>query len=316
MGLIGSDGQDKLAKIRVLCIGIGGLGTLVSSYLAAAGVGAITLVDGDKVELSNLHRQISYNETDCSEFKAITQAKVLQKLNSNCTVTAYNFFIEQYHVVELISQHDLILDCSDNFSTRYLIGDISVLSEKPVISASIDGFTGQIIVLLQDVCYRCVFPKTDNKSVNCFDGAVIGPAVGIIASIQANEAIKYITHISRESRLIQVDSLKNKISNFNLKADPACINNHEDILSDGNVRYMSFSEVMVLDKKQQVHIIDLGAHVIPGDISVWETGIHASKETDKPIVVICNHGYKSRLIAYQLASIYKCCIYYSSISKL
>lgn len=322
--IIGSHGQDALANTKLLCIGCGGLGVLVSSYLAAAGVGLITLVDGDKIEITNLTRQITYKETDCDKNKAQTQAKFIQQLNSNCEIIPYSSFLDKSNVYELIYSHDLILDCSDNFTTRYLISDNCTSLNKPLISASIEGLVGQVIVLLNNICYRCIFPNSYNNN-SCFNGEVIGTAIGIIASIQANEALKFITNLNQKSYLIQIDSLTNKISQFNIKSDLKCVNNHDDILLiyENRLKYLDYKELLNLSS-EQIKIIDIRnkKYSINDELPLTSFKIEANKIRDiikhipkiQPLVVICNYGYKSKLVALKLLAYGYESVYYSAVN--
>lgn len=320
--LIGSNGQIALSQSQVLCIGAGGLGSLVSTYLVASGVGTIGLVDGDTIELSNLTRQISYKEADCGTDKVITQAQFLRKLNSTCRVTAHNYFLQQNNANELIGAYDVIVDCTDNFRTRYLINDICVAHEKPLISASIDAFMGQILLLFGDVCYRCLFPEVNNEANDsCFNGDVLGPSVGIIASLQANEVIKFITGLNKVSRLIQVDSLENTMTTFALRPDTACINHHGDIALNQEVQPLQFAQALELYATKQVQFIDIrdnNSFPAIDSLKIAASQITKSNQSisqDKPIVVICNYGFRSKLAALQLAAM-GCYskIYYSSIT--
>lgn len=307
--IIALDGQKALANTKLLCIGSGGLGSLVSSYLVAAGVGSISLVDGDKIELTNLTRQISYKETDCNKSKALIQAEFLQQLNSTCNIIAHDKFLDKSNAYELINAHDLIVDCSDNFITRYLISDTCTALSKPLISASIEGFIGQVMVLLPEVCYRCIFPKVDNN-FSCLNGDVIGPAVGVIASIQANEVFKFITNLSKKSHLIQVDSFENKISTFDVITDTKCINNHDDILLEVGVKIkqLDFNEVIELAKQQKIQLVDIRNKKSEKINNIIK---HISK--DKPIAIMCNYGYRSKLSASQLSSVGYENVYYAII---
>ncbi len=322
--IIGNHGQEALANTKLLCIGCGGLGVLVSSYLVAAGVGLITLVDGDNIEESNLTRQITYKENDCNKNKAQTQAKFLQQLNSNCKVISYNNFLNKSNVYELIYAHDLILDCSDNFTTRYMISDNCTSLNKPLISASIEGFVGQVIVLLNNICYRCIFPNSYSNN-SCHNGETIGSAIGITASIQANEALKFISNLNHKSYLIQIDSLINKVSQFNIKSDRKCINNHDDILLfyENKLKYLDFKELLDLSS-EQIKIIDIRDKKlsINDELSFVSIKIEPNKISDiikhipkiQPLVVICNYGYKSKLAALKLISFGYELVYYSTIN--
>lgn len=328
IGLIGSIGQDLLSKSKILCVGSGGLGTLVATYLVAAGVNKITLVDGDKVELTNLTRQITYTEDDCGKYKVVALKKHLNLLNSSCNVIAHNIFLDNTNAEEFITKYDLIIDCSDNFATRYLVNDTCKLVEKSLISGSIDGFMGQVMVFLADVCYRCIFPSANNSS-SCNNSNVIGSNVGIIASMMANEALKFLTKFNQQSKLIQINSLDNTIKQFKIKADSKCRNNHfYDFLDNESfIKPTTFDELIQLSatnselistndtaKKAKLILIDLRNAAdktviklpvnLPTPINLDDLLTNKIPVAlEQNIIVICNHGYQSKLTALQLASL-------------
>lgn len=323
LNVFGNDGQEALANSKVLCIGAGGLGSLVCSYLTAAGVGSIGIVDNDKIELSNLTRQITYNEKNCLSSKVQVLGSFLRNLNSCITIQEYEFFLNTENADDLISDYDLVIDCSDNYSTRYLISDACSLFAKPLISASIDVFTGQVMVLLPEVCYRCIFPdvKNDNK---CSNGDVVGPAVGIIASIQANEVIKFITSLNMKSYIIQVDSLNNKQSCLSILPDTSCINNHDDLLcsSENKIIEIAYHDLLTLYGKKKIKILDISSQndSIFNELIVSSVKIKTNEvaelikliSKDQPIAVICNYGVRSKVFASRLAVLGYNSVYYSS----
>lgn len=323
LGIIGEDGQIALKQSKILCVGVGGLGVIASGYLVGAGIGEISLIDNDNIELSNLTRQITYNESDCSKSKVNIHAEFLRKLNSSCKISAYNTFLNLSNSHELIALHDLVIDCSDNFETRYLISDVCHELNKPLISASIDGFTGQVITLLYNICYRCVFPENKNQLTSCYNGNVIGPAVGIIASIQANEVLKYLTNINNKNYIIQLDSLNNKLTTFNLNVNLKCINDHsEEIYSSTNsAKQYSLNEVLNLYNQKSIKIIDI-SNTLKNIYDIDSIQINNnnilnsilnSVDKDTKVAIVCNFGYKSKVIASQLISLGYKNVYFSSI---
>lgn len=192
---IGEAGQEKINNARILVIGAGGLGTPVLQYLTGAGVKELCIFDSDKVELSNLHRQICFTEADLGKYKADVIIKKLKALNSNVKLTSYK---ERFTVnnAELVKDYDLIIDGSDNFGTRYLLNDISCVMNIPLVSASIFGFEGQLSVFNYKgrASLRCLYktPPSASERPACNEAGVLGPSVGVLGSLQALEAIKVI----------------------------------------------------------------------------------------------------------------------------
>ncbi|TDQ11332.1 HesA/MoeB/ThiF family protein [Pedobacter metabolipauper] len=191
---IGIDGQLKLKAASILVIGAGGLGCPVLLYLVAAGIGKIGVVDDDTVDVSNLHRQILFHTADLGNSKSETAVKKLQLLNPNAVLKAYHLRVIQNNAKELLEAYDLIIDGSDNFSTRYLINDTCMLLNKPFISGSIFKFEGQISIFNYQggPDYRSLYPEAPVDAPNCGESGVLGTLPGTIGTLMANEAIKLI----------------------------------------------------------------------------------------------------------------------------
>lgn len=199
---IGLEGQIKLKNAKVLVIGAGGLGSPVLLYLTAAGVGKIGIIDHDKVDESNLHRQVLFQVGDINQYKSIAAKEHLEKLNPLIQIEAYNEILTTKNAISLFSQYDLIVDGTDNFPTRYLVNDACVITNKPYVYASISQFEGQVTVFnytdmngKKGPNYRDLFPEppAPGSVPSCAEGGVLGVLPGIIGSFQANEAIKIIT---------------------------------------------------------------------------------------------------------------------------
>lgn len=211
---IGFKGQSKISQTTILIVGVGGLGCPVLQYLTSAGVGKIALMDGDKVDISNLQRQVFFSEDDIGKNKAIVAQKKAQKLNSQIQLNVYPEFLSQDNAEDILKNYDLILDCSDNFSTRYLINDICVKLDKTWIFAGISGFQGQLSVCnyQNSATYRCIFPETTQNTQinNCNETGVLGTVAGILGTLQANETLKVILNIGDilANRLLLFDGLK------------------------------------------------------------------------------------------------------------
>ncbi len=195
---VGIRGQQKLLSSKVLIIGAGGLGSAAAMYLATAGIGTIGIADKDKVELSNLNRQIIHNSNRVGNLKSKSAEQTIKDLNPTIKVNIYNEISSQ-NISEIISQYDFIIDATDNFETKFLINDSCVKEKKPFSHAGIVGFQGQLMTYVPNngCCYRCVFkepPKQDCVS-SCSKDGVLGAAVGTIGTLQATETIKYILNI-------------------------------------------------------------------------------------------------------------------------
>lgn len=222
-------GQLALKNSRVLIVGVGGLGCPAAQYLVAAGVGHITLVDGDEVSLSNLQRQILFNEHDIGHNKAQVAQKKLQQLNSDITVLAHANRLTLDNALPLIEGCDLVLDCTDNFQTRFLINDVCYIASKPWVYASVLGFGGQVALFNPKIsCFRCLFPEV-NDVPDCNQAGVLGVVPGSVGLFQATQAIKYLSSpvdahsVLAKNQLLQFDALGNRLSTFGLQREPSCI---------------------------------------------------------------------------------------------
>jgi adenylyltransferase/sulfurtransferase len=197
---VGAEGQKKLGAARVLIVGVGGLGAPAALYLAAAGVGSIGLIDADQVDVSNLQRQIIYDSADQGRDKVTRAATRLQALNPDVHVGAYPTRLTAANAIEIAAPYDIILDGSDNFSTKFLLNDLAYKLGKPLVYGSILRWEGQASVFWapHGPCYRCLFPEPPQSYVpSCAEAGVIGAMAGIIGSIQALEAVKLIVNGSQ-----------------------------------------------------------------------------------------------------------------------
>jgi molybdopterin/thiamine biosynthesis adenylyltransferase len=220
---MGEQGQEKLLAAKVLVIGAGGLGSSLVSYLAAAGVGHLGIVDHDRVELSNLGRQILHETGDIGRLKVESAADRVDELNPDVTVTTYPFAITAENARALVSDYDVVADGCDNFASRFLINKTCVALGIPLVSAAIAGFEGQLMTIHHSACYQC-FVSPDAPDANtCRESGVIGPLAGIIGSMQALEVIRV---------LLGIPALVGKIAHYNglgatsrisnLVPDPSC----------------------------------------------------------------------------------------------
>ena len=225
---VGSEGQRKLKSASVLIVGTGGLGSPVSLYLAAAGVGRLGIVDFDRVEFSNLQRQIIHGSDDVGKLKVDSAAESIRRVNPLVQVDSYDQAFTSDNAMQISRGYDLVIDGTDNFATRYLVNDVCVLLGKPNCYGSIFRFEGQASVFGLDdgPCYRCLYPNPPDPGVipNCAEGGVLGILPGIIGTIQATEAIKIILEIGNplRGRLLLSDPLEMKFRELRLNRDPQC----------------------------------------------------------------------------------------------
>lgn len=198
---IGMEGQAKLKQASVLLIGAGGIGSPAALYLASCGVGTLGIIDHDIIEVSNLQRQILFSTTQCGQSKARCAGERLQALNPNVQLNIYSERLSEANAETLIAQYDVILDGSDNYATRYRVGDASAVLHKPLISASIFQFLGQLSVLnwADGPCYRCLYPTPPPKALipNCAEAGVLGVIPGILGTLAVNEVLKIILGIGK-----------------------------------------------------------------------------------------------------------------------
>ena len=242
---VGEDGQARLLAARVLIIGMGGLGAPVASYLAAAGVGTLGLVDADIVELSNLQRQVIFAESQVNQSKVQAARARLQSQNKHCKVNMHKLFINAKNAAGLIEDYDLVVDCSDNFAARYAINDACLAQGKAFVFGSLYQFEGQVSVFCagsNEPCYRCfnapvavacagageAMPSdsiSNNDDIpNCAEAGILGSLAGVIGALQATEALKYILGAGKSAsgRVLMYDGLAMSFSSFALAKTDAC----------------------------------------------------------------------------------------------
>jgi adenylyltransferase/sulfurtransferase len=224
---VGAAGQAKLRASRVLVIGCGGLGVPVISYLTGAGIGRLSLVDGDRLEPSNLHRQTMYALADVGKLKAELAADRVRALNPDVDVRAYTTRLGALNAPDLIAQHDLVIDCTDNFTTKFLLNDYCVQLGKPGVFASVYQYEGQLqIVRPGSACLRCVWPEATRDGIvgNCAEAGVLGPVPGIFGGLQAFEAMKLLLDLPGQlnDELLVLDLLTLSTSRVRTKRASSC----------------------------------------------------------------------------------------------
>jgi len=221
-------GQERLLQSTVLIVGLGGLGCPVAMYLAAAGVGHMMLVDFDRVDLSNLQRQIAHGQTDIGSPKVTSAQTTLQQLNDSIVVEAINERLDEPALAEQISRADAVVDCSDNFTTRQLINRLCVAQKTPLISAAAIRFEGQLSVFdprHDDApCYRCLYAVDNDENLSCSESGVLSPLVGVVGTMQALEAIKVLSQVGKPlvGKLMLFDALYSEWRTLSLPRDPSC----------------------------------------------------------------------------------------------
>lgn len=225
---IGEEGQNKLLKARVLVIGVGGLGSPICLYLAAAGVGTIGIVDNDLVDVSNLQRQISHFTQDLQRPKVLSAKEKMLAINPDITVIPHQEFMGPKTIRERIKEYDFIVDGTDNFSSKFLINDACILENKPFSHGGVLKFAGQTMTVLpgQGACYRCVFRKLPPKetAIKCSQAGILGAIPGMLGTIQAAEVVKWITGAGEllVNRLLTFDALHMSFREIELSANEDC----------------------------------------------------------------------------------------------
>jgi molybdopterin/thiamine biosynthesis adenylyltransferase/rhodanese-related sulfurtransferase len=225
---VGVDGQLKLLNAKVLLLGAGGLGAPTALYLAAAGIGTIGLVDDDVVDASNLQRQVIHNTERIGMAKTASARIFIEGLNPDVKVVEHNGRLDASNILDVIKNYDIIVDGADNFPTRYLLNDASVRLRKPVVSASILGFDGQISTFapFEGPCYRCLYPTPPPAELapSCSANGVLGVMAGTMGTLQANEVIKLILGKGEPliGRLLLYDALGTRFTELKVRRDPDC----------------------------------------------------------------------------------------------
>lgn len=225
---IGIDGQQKLLDARVLVIGVGGLGSPVAMYLTASGVGHLTLVDPDTVDLTNLQRQIVHTTATVGRAKIDSALQQLKQLNPDVDVVGIGHKLEGDALLEEVRRADIVIDGSDNFPTRFAVNAACVRARKPLVSAAVTRFEGQVSVFradqLNSPCYRCLYHESDDPGEPCVQFGVLAPVAGVVGAIQATEAVKVLMGIGDAlvGRLLVMDALTMDWRVMKLRKDPHC----------------------------------------------------------------------------------------------
>ena len=311
---VGIEGQQKLTNASVLVVGAGGLGSPVLLYLAAAGVGRLGIIDADKVDVTNLQRQVIYVTEDEGKSKAETAAKRLSALNPEINIDTYPVWLSKDNALEIFSQYDIIVDGSDNFATRYLVNDACVVLNKPLVFGSIFKFEGQVSVFNYKggPTYRCLFPEPPaaGEVPNCSEIGVIGVLPGIIGTLQANEVIKIILEKGDvlSGVLYMHDALSNDIQKLKVFKDPVAsivteLGTYEEVcVTSPDIDKKTFDAwkeknvVFQLIDVREPHEFEqknIGGELIP--MNTIKDNLNRIRE-DIPVIVHCQMGGRSRKI--------------------
>ncbi|MDA4127287.1 MAG: molybdopterin-synthase adenylyltransferase MoeB [Thaumarchaeota archaeon] len=321
---IGPEGQERLKASSVLVVGVGGLGTPAAVFLAAAGVGRIGLADFDTVQASNLHRQVLYSEEDLGRKKVEVARARLQRINPHTKIETYDTKLDSTNALEILRGYDVIIDGTDNFPARYLLGDASVLLEKPDVYASVFRLDGQMTVFAKaGPCHRCIFPEPPPPDTvpSCAEAGVLGVLPGIMGSLQAAEALKLILHLgdSLVGRLLVLNATEMKFTEIKVGKNPDCpicgstpsireLQDYEAFCGGSMTAGESVPEVTpillkrMLDEGRDVELVDVrepfeyeichleGSKLVPlGQLQARAGDLSKSKT----VVVYCHHGRRS-----------------------
>ncbi len=332
---LGAAGQERLKAASVLIVGAGGLGSPAAMYLAAAGIGRLGIADGDRVDPSNLHRQLLHGTHDVGRDKVDSARDRIGEINPHVVVETIAERLTSDNALDVIRRYDVVVDGTDNFPTRYLLNDACVLAGRPLVYGSVDRFEGQLAVFdpPRGPCYRCLYPAPPEPGAvqNCADAGVLGVLPGLVGTMQATEAIKLVTGIGEPAtgRLVLVDALHLRFRTIGVERDaecPACGTRtitalidyddfcrgptHPPMTDDSPIETIAPRALReLLDTANNITLIDVrepyewnighieGARLVPlGTLH----GVLSSIGADADVVVYCHHGMRSETAAYAL----------------
>ncbi|MAT51931.1 MAG: hypothetical protein CMK32_12190 [Porticoccaceae bacterium] len=315
---VGPTGQTRLADAHIVLVGAGGLGCPAGLYLAGAGIGRLTIIDGDRIERSNLHRQVAFTDDQVGEFKAGALARRLSALNPDVHITALTSFVTADNVAGTLPRADLILDCSDNFVTRYVINDFCLEHAVPWVFAGVDGFRGSLAMFGGGpCCFRCLYPQPPAPRGNCATNGVLGPVPGLLGQLQAGEALKYLLGLPTAiNRLVLVDARHLGMRQLALRVNPGCRCQHNNraasppvpVSSDSGDITLSWQQWLDGGRHRNGELIDVrtpeehrqsnaGGHCLSGPkLENWL----ATQPAHRPVGLYCQTGHRSALAARSL----------------
>jgi molybdopterin/thiamine biosynthesis adenylyltransferase/rhodanese-related sulfurtransferase len=314
----GVEGQQRLKAAKVAIVGLGGLGSPAAMYLAAAGIGTLGLIDGDRVDVSNLQRQVLYGDADVGSSKVDVASRRLARMNPGVRIQSFATRLDSRNALEILQDFNIVLDGSDNFPTRYLVNDATVLLGIPSVHGSVLRFEGRISLFGAEngPCYRCLYPEPPPPGVvqDCQDAGVLGVMPGLIGVLQATEVIKTICRLgdSLAGRLLIVDGLGLRFRTFSIAKNPACpacstrelqaLIDYDDFCGTGTLvpavspagalQHLTHdTQVLDVRERWEFEIGHLpGARLVP--LAQLESQL-ATLDPEREILVYCHHGSRS-----------------------
>lgn len=318
---VGEHGQQRLGRARVVIVGAGGLGVPAALYLAGAGVGHLTLVDDDVVDLSNLQRQVVFTTADVGRLKAETLAEHLRRLNDTIDVHSVCKRLTSRNIEDVLAGADLVVDCCDNYATRYLINDFCRALRKPWIFAAVHQFRGHFALFTpQTACFRCLYPTQPISAGNCSLAGVLGTVPGLMGLWQANEALKYLLELpqSRPGRLWDCDVLDLKWRSVDLTMDPECWCGDEapnprvfhslEKAEKLEVSWQEWDELCVDETVELIDVRDAAAHQAANVGGRWLPREQLSDylrtlKPDTHVALYCQRGVRSLALVMELRAL-------------
>lgn len=306
----GEAAQQKLLNSKVLVIGAGGLGCPCLQYLVSSGIGLIGIVDGDIIDISNLQRQILFTTNDIGKNKAVTAKEKLKDIHPSTEINSFSFFLDGKNANEIISKYDVVIDCTDDFNTRYLINDVCVELSKPLIFGANYQFEGQVAVFKMDdtkINLRDIFPTPPKQAMRCEEAGAMGAVLGILGSVQALETIKLITEqqdcLYNEMlylNVIKYETIKIKISKkLSDVKSPMLGNTINDLNVEEFIEKINNPLVQIIDVRNETELpkVDFKCTQIP--LPTLKENIHLLNK-EKEIVLFCHAGIRSLEAAERL----------------
>jgi len=306
----GEAAQQKLLNSKVLIIGAGGLGCPCLQYLVSSGIGLIGIVDGDIIDISNLQRQILFTTNDIGKNKAVTAKEKLKDIHPSTEINSFSFFLDGKNAKEIISKYDVVIDCTDDFNTRYLINDVCVELSKPLIFGANYQFEGQVAVFKMDdtkINLRDIFPTPPKQAMRCEEAGAMGAVLGILGSVQALETIKLITEqqdcLYNEMlylNVIKYETIKIKISKkLSDVKSPMLGNTINDLNVEEFIEKINNPLVQLIDVRNETELpkVDFKCTQIP--LPTLKENIHLLNK-EKEIVLFCHAGIRSLEAAERL----------------
>lgn len=295
----GHAGQQRLLNARILVVGAGGLGAACLPYLAGAGIGHISIIDADIVELSNLHRQVLYNENDIGGYKAEIAAQKLRAQNSQIDVVAMVDKLAAHNANELAQDFDLIVDCTDNYNAKYAMNDACVKANIPMVSASIEGMSGYLGVFGGKgyPSYRALFNEPALNALNCADSGVLGTVAGMFGLMQAHEVVKYLSGVGEVTdKVIMLDLYDFSMRKIKLSADFKSAFKPFDIVELADKGSAKLLDVRELDEFEAGH----HENAIHWPLSAMAVDIECELSKTQPIIIYCVKGVRAETAAIRL----------------